>query len=235
MTLIWLSGTPRPFANRPDPKASMISAKLFMAFCYTMCYRPSIPNLVNLHATLHNMVGDPKTQSMAEQGKRLKAAREEAGFRTASAAVRSFPKSAKVKIPTYGAHERGTRAMGPDDAEKYAKRFSALGANVTASDILFGRSKSDDNMRDAAILEERLAPMLETAFLSVLAASDPNSNLSSSELQLLAAVGVQSVLAGLSAAPSRIFPNSREDADRHFVALHIREALRKEFAKLNRG
>jgi SOS-response transcriptional repressor LexA len=39
---------------------------------------------------------------------------------------------------TYRAHEGGTRTIGQDDAERYARRFRAAGANITAPIILFG-------------------------------------------------------------------------------------------------
>lgn len=68
------------------------------------------------------------------QGQRLKRARIEARFRSARAAALEFnwPES------SYRAHESGTRTIGLDDAERYAKRFRSYGANVTARGILFG-------------------------------------------------------------------------------------------------
>ena len=38
---------------------------------------------------------------------------------------------------TYRAHESGMRTIGQDDAERYAKRFRAKGADVSAQSILF--------------------------------------------------------------------------------------------------
>jgi phage repressor protein C with HTH and peptisase S24 domain len=68
------------------------------------------------------------------QGKRLAAARTAAGYRSAreAALANSWPES------TYRAHETGNRTIGLDDAERYARRFRARGADVTAQQILFG-------------------------------------------------------------------------------------------------
>jgi hypothetical protein len=68
------------------------------------------------------------------QGRRLRLAREAAGYRSArEAALESgWPES------TYRAHESGTRTIGQDDAERYARRFRAAGAKVTGQAILYG-------------------------------------------------------------------------------------------------
>jgi phage repressor protein C with HTH and peptisase S24 domain len=67
------------------------------------------------------------------QGARLKAARLEAGYRSARAAAHEneWPES------SYRAHEAGTRTMGLDDAERYARRYRAEGVRVSAKSILF--------------------------------------------------------------------------------------------------
>ena len=72
------------------------------------------------------------------QGARLVQARLDAGYRTRHAAAvdNDWPPA------TYSSHERGTRTMGKDDAEKYAKRFRQLGAKTSAEHILFGTSIS---------------------------------------------------------------------------------------------
>jgi phage repressor protein C with HTH and peptisase S24 domain len=69
-----------------------------------------------------------------EQGKRLAAARLAAGYRSARAAAleNNWPES------SYRAHEAGTRTIGQDDAERYARRFRLRGAQASAQDILFG-------------------------------------------------------------------------------------------------
>lgn len=69
-----------------------------------------------------------------EQGARLKAARVAAGYRSAreAAAENGWKES------SYRAHENGTRTIGQDDAERYARRFRALGAHTSAKLILFG-------------------------------------------------------------------------------------------------
>jgi len=65
------------------------------------------------------------------------AARLEAGFTSAAKAVKASPARAKWKTSTYAAHERGSRTIGQDDAERYAAFFSARGARVTPIDIMF--------------------------------------------------------------------------------------------------
>jgi hypothetical protein len=86
----------------------------------------------------------------AEQGRRLKAARKAAGFRSAAAAVKSAPIKEKWKKSTYTAHERGSRTIGQDDAERYARFFRAHGAEVTAVGLLFG---TQDQIIEAAKAE----------------------------------------------------------------------------------
>jgi phage repressor protein C with HTH and peptisase S24 domain len=69
-----------------------------------------------------------------EQGARLAAAREAAGFRSA----RDAALSNNWKESSYRAHEGGTRTIGLNDAERYVRRFRAEGVAVTAQSILFG-------------------------------------------------------------------------------------------------
>lgn len=68
------------------------------------------------------------------QGARLSASREAAGFKSARAAALEcgWPES------SYRSHEAGTRTIGLDDADKYAKRFQSAGVKVSARHILFG-------------------------------------------------------------------------------------------------
>lgn len=68
------------------------------------------------------------------RGRRLEAARLAAGFRSARAAALE----SGWKEQTVRAHENGTRTIGPDDADRYAKRYRSLGAKVTGRDILYG-------------------------------------------------------------------------------------------------
>lgn len=72
-----------------------------------------------------------------QQGRRLAAARLQAGYRSAREAALSngWPES------SYRAHEKGTRTIGQDDAERYLRRFRAAGASVTAQSVLFGDPK----------------------------------------------------------------------------------------------
>lgn len=75
---------------------------------------------------------DERTRKL--QGQRLAAARLKAGWRSARAAAleNNWAES------SYRAHENGSRTIGQDDAETYARRFRAAGANISAQDILFG-------------------------------------------------------------------------------------------------
>ena len=76
---------------------------------------------------------DKAATRRADQGARLKEAREAASFRSARAAAleMGWPES------TYRAHEGGTRTIGQDDAERYAAGFRRRGAKVTSQAILF--------------------------------------------------------------------------------------------------
>lgn len=77
---------------------------------------------------------DAAARIRREQGERLAAIRDLAGYRSARAAAldNGWPES------TYRAHESGTRTIGHDDATRYARRFQARGVKVTAQHILFG-------------------------------------------------------------------------------------------------
>jgi phage repressor protein C with HTH and peptisase S24 domain len=68
------------------------------------------------------------------QGRRLAQARKSAGYRSAREAAldNNWAES------TYRTHEAGTRTIGLDDAERYAKRFRRQGVEITAQQILFG-------------------------------------------------------------------------------------------------
>lgn len=63
----------------------------------------------------------------------MAAARKAAGFQSSRAAAlaHAWPES------TYRAHEAGTRTIGQDDAERYARAFRTRGVNVSAKTILF--------------------------------------------------------------------------------------------------
>lgn len=82
---------------------------------------------------------DKPTRLTLAQGRRLKAARQAAGFRSARAAAHEFewPES------TYRAHEAGTRTIGQDDADRYARAFRARGAVVSGQSILFGSTEEE--------------------------------------------------------------------------------------------
>jgi phage repressor protein C with HTH and peptisase S24 domain len=87
----------------------------------------------DLPATLRSMDRDAEIRKA--QGGRLGQARLEAGYRSAREAAleNDWPES------SYRAHENGSRTIGRDDAEKYAKRFG----NISAQQILFGEQDPD--------------------------------------------------------------------------------------------
>lgn len=80
------------------------------------------------------------------QGARLRAARIQAGFPSASAAAKGV-----WPISTYSAHERGTRTIGMDDAERYARRFRAMGVPIVAQSILFGEGAGEASKGQAGL------------------------------------------------------------------------------------
>lgn len=80
---------------------------------------------------------DAEAKIRREQGARLRKARLAAGFRSARAAALESDWAES----SYRAHEAGTRTIGQDDAELYAKRFRRLGVATSARAILFGGEK----------------------------------------------------------------------------------------------
>jgi SOS-response transcriptional repressor LexA len=87
---------------------------------------------------------DKEARIRREQGGRLRLAREQAGFRSArEAAIQNgWPES------SYRAHESGSRTIGHDDAERYARRYRARGIHVSAKSILFATEPGDEVVRD---------------------------------------------------------------------------------------
>ncbi|MET4206872.1 S24 family peptidase [Bradyrhizobium sp. LA2.1] len=68
------------------------------------------------------------------QGERLTAARKAAGYRSAREAALENG----WKESSYRTHEAGTRTIGMNDAERYARRFNRSGAKTSARQIMFG-------------------------------------------------------------------------------------------------
>jgi hypothetical protein len=112
------------------------------------------------------------------QGERLRLAREAAGFKSARSAAleNNWPES------SYRAHESGTRTIGQDDADRYAKRFRQLGVHVTGQHILYGDAAPPDAItlptapiQAPAGLSEMQALVVETLIRAFLgsAAADP--------------------------------------------------------------
>lgn len=75
--------------------------------------------------------GTPETRA---QGARLEEARKAAGFKSRRAPAVKY----KWGVSSYSAHERGTRTIGKDDAERYSRKFRPAGAEDLARYILFG-------------------------------------------------------------------------------------------------
>lgn len=129
---------------------------------------------------------DPKNVAI---GARLRSARKAAGFRSASSAAEQFgwPTS------TYVAHENGSRTIGQDDAERYAKAFKARGAKVSAPVILFGDSQKDivkynevrTEAKEMPFIDKQLATVAVTEML-VIVAKLARENRHEFDLELLA-------------------------------------------------
>jgi SOS-response transcriptional repressor LexA len=132
----WLLGMPTAVAKAAaPPKASITAENVSTSDCMGK-WLPVVANSVNTArgdsgATLCSVSIDRK-----KQGERLRAVRIAAGYRSAREAAlqNGWPES------TYRAHESGSRTIGLDDAERYARRFAARGVQITAQSILFGAS-----------------------------------------------------------------------------------------------
>jgi hypothetical protein len=96
---------------------------------------------------------DPLDKLKLEQGRVLRQAREAAGFKSISMAVRASPKYEKWKTSTVSAHERGFRQIGQDDAERYARFYRDRGARITGKEILYADSESSSSQ---SIVEAKL-------------------------------------------------------------------------------
>jgi hypothetical protein len=118
----------------------------------------------------------------AQQGERLAQVRLAAGWRSARAAAleNSWAES------TYRAHENGTRTIGLDDAEAYARRFRARGLDVTAQYILFGPKVDrmdipaiepfdEFEKRTAVAAQGDAATQIKTASVPVPYIAEPNA------------------------------------------------------------
>jgi hypothetical protein len=97
-----------------------------------------------------------ETKLRRDQGAWLAAFREAAGYRSARAAAleNGWPES------TYRAHEAGTRTIGQDDAQRYARRFQAKGVKVTAQSILFGDPEAERSGISRFAIPQTTAPLV---------------------------------------------------------------------------
>ena len=107
---------------------------------------------------------EKQKQVKLEQGSRLRAARVAAGFVKSAAQA---AKEANWPLSTYGAHEIGTRTIGLDDAERYARFYASRGVAITAAEILFEwptrTQAATFNEPDGRsnLSWDRMAPMIE--------------------------------------------------------------------------
>lgn len=103
--------------------------------------------------TLRNM--DEESIRKA-QGQRLAAARKAAGFRSAREAAleNNWAES------SYRAHESGSRTIGLDDAERYARRYQQAGIQISARQILFGDDEAEEVLADDADAERTIVPIM---------------------------------------------------------------------------
>lgn len=85
------------------------------------------------------------------QGGRLAFARRVAGYRSAREAALAN----NWVEGTYRTHESGSRTIGLDDAERYAKRFRASGVPISAKHILFGEDADEFGRLDPPKMEGR--------------------------------------------------------------------------------
>ncbi len=117
-----------------------------------------------------------------DQGRRLKGARIAAGYRSAREAAHENG----WKESSYRAHENGTRTIGQDDAERYARRFRALGASTSAKQILFGEEERAEAGAPAAPgrFAMRIVPML--SWVSAGELVDADSQIPVEDVPLLA-------------------------------------------------
>lgn len=110
---------------------------------------------------------DYEEKRRKQQGERLKAARRKCRYKSAreAALANGWAES------TYRAHEGGTRTIGQDDAERYAKRFG-----VSASSILFGDGAGESSEASQPESGEELSPD-DRRFLSEYADLTPDQKI----------------------------------------------------------
>lgn len=138
MARAWLSGMPiaSPKGAAP-PNASMISTNEFIPISL-----PDVAIRVNTARSVYfvTLCSMKEEAIRKEQGARLAAVRQAAGFMSARDAALScrWPES------TYRAHENGSRTIGFDDAAKYVARFRVEGAKgFSAKWVLFGSDEEE--------------------------------------------------------------------------------------------
>lgn len=90
------------------------------------------------------------------RAERLRAYREAAGFKSAADAARRYRWTAS----TLRSHENGNRTIGPDDAEKYAEKFSRPGRKVTGRDIMYGPLETATNPAETGIIHVPVMGMI---------------------------------------------------------------------------
>jgi hypothetical protein len=152
----WLSGMPIASPNLAGPpNASMTEAnESFMTLSLHRVATDVNTARSDYGATIRSMDGLRK-----RQGARLKEARIDAGFKSAREAAIACGWAES----SYRAHEGGTRTIGRDDADKYARRFKTLGSTIASESILYPDGKggsppeSDDYQRGCRDAIEHMA------------------------------------------------------------------------------
>lgn len=142
MVRAWESGMPIALPNLAGPpKASMTEENESMTRSLHQVAISVNTACSDFSATICRM-----ETFKQRQGRRLKEARIAAGFKKSAAAAATAFGWAKS---TYRTHEDGSRTIGQDDAEKYARAFSSRGPKITSDMILYpdgkGTGESDDS------------------------------------------------------------------------------------------
>lgn len=90
------------------------------------------------------------------RAERLRNYRVAAGFKSVAAAAARYGWTAS----TLRSHENGNRTIGPDDAERYAAKFSRPGRRISGQDIMYGPSEVPQNPAETGILRVPVVGMI---------------------------------------------------------------------------
>lgn len=93
------------------------------------------------------MAWDDLTEIERARAERLRSYRIAAGFGSVQKAADRYGWTAS----TLRSHENGNRTIGPDDADRYAAKFSRPGRRVTGKDIMYGPADALPSITDSSI------------------------------------------------------------------------------------